>query len=284
MYRVACWNVRGLNHPSKKSEVREWIRRDRLNCVALLEVKLQEDRWDFAIEFCCPSSSWKGVRSEIFDGWVRILLLWDEEVFKISQIVRHSHFICCRVQYGAFSFAACFVYASNLASDRAIMWKELKTTVRNDAGSWLCLGDFNCILKTEEKKNGNIVKDSDLEDLNQFVLNCEFSDIGSSGHFFTWSNKSINPDQRIWCKLDRAMGNEDWINHHLNASAVFLPPGISDHCPVMVSWGKRGLGKPVSAIATSGKFLMTIKRKLPNAGRVPGNAETFLLFRRNLNL
>ncbi|KAL9660179.1 hypothetical protein QQ045_024991 [Rhodiola kirilowii] len=70
--------------------------------------------------------------------------------FQISQIVRHSHFIYCRVQYGTFSFAACFVYASNLASDRAIMWKELETIVRNDAGRWLCLGDFNCILKMEE--------------------------------------------------------------------------------------------------------------------------------------
>ncbi|KAL9663199.1 hypothetical protein QQ045_028038 [Rhodiola kirilowii] len=39
------------------------------------------------------------------------------------------------------------------------------------------------------------------------------------------------------------MGNEDWINHHLDASAVFLLPGISDHCPVMVSWGEERLRK-----------------------------------------
>ncbi|KAL9689317.1 hypothetical protein QQ045_009701 [Rhodiola kirilowii] len=39
------------------------------------------------------------------------------------------------------------------------------------------------------------------------------------------------------------MGNEAWINSFANASAVFLPPGISDHCPVMVSWGEESRKK-----------------------------------------
>ncbi|KAL9689522.1 hypothetical protein QQ045_009908 [Rhodiola kirilowii] len=130
------------------------------------------------------------------------------------------------------------VYASNIASNSTSMWKELEIIRRHDAGSWLCVGDFNCILKTDEKRNGKIVKESDLEDLNYFVTKCEFSDIAASGHFFTWSNNSIIPDQRIWCKPDRAMGNEEWLKIHPNMSAVFLSPGISDHCPVMVSWGR----------------------------------------------
>ncbi|CAM8993343.1 unnamed protein product [Rhodiola kirilowii] len=238
MYRVACWNIRGLNHPSKKSEVREWIRRDRISCVALVEVKLPEERWVCTIENCCPSPSWKGVCSESVEGWARIVLLWDPEVFQINQIVRKQYFLCCKIQYSECSFDAVFVYASNIASNRASMWKEMESIIRLAAGSWLCLGDFNCILRLDEKRNGNIIRETELEDLNKFVSNCEFSDLDASGHFFTWSNKNSIPDRRIWCKLDRAMGNEEWIKAHPNASAVFLPPGISDHSPVMVSWGE----------------------------------------------
>ncbi|KAL9678347.1 hypothetical protein QQ045_016191 [Rhodiola kirilowii] len=238
MYRVACWNVRGLNHPSKKSEVKNWIRRDRLSCVVLLEVKLQEDRWEGAIKSCCPSESWKGVCSIPFEGWARVMILWDDEVIQITQVDRDTHFICCTIKSEYGSFGAAFVYASNEADHRALMWVELENRMRQGGGSWLCVGDFNCILKPDEKRNGKRVRDTDLEALRKFVTNCELSDIEASGHVFTWSNKNIIPNQRIWCKLDRAMGNDGWINQHPNVAVVFLPPGISDHCPVVVSWGE----------------------------------------------
>ncbi|KAL9663301.1 hypothetical protein QQ045_028141 [Rhodiola kirilowii] len=206
-------------------------------------VKLQEDRWERAIESCCPNASWKGVCSEIVEGWARILLLWDEDVFQITQIVRNAYFLCCKVQYGESSFDACFIYASNLASSRASLWKDLERIINHGTGSWLCMGDFNGILNSDEKRNGRVVRDSDLEDLSKFVSNCELRDIDASGHFFTWSNNNSSPDQRIWCKLDRAMGNEAWFNSFGSASAVFLPPGISDHCPVIVSWGEESRKK-----------------------------------------
>ncbi|CAM8963137.1 unnamed protein product [Rhodiola kirilowii] len=68
MYKIACWNIRGLNHPSKKSKVKELIRREKISCIALLEVKLQEAKVDSAIVGCCPNSSWRGCSSLV--RWV----------------------------------------------------------------------------------------------------------------------------------------------------------------------------------------------------------------------
>ncbi|KAL9661356.1 hypothetical protein QQ045_026180 [Rhodiola kirilowii] len=238
MYKVACWNVRGLNRPSKKLEVKDWIRRDRLSCVVLLEVKLQEDRWEGAMRSCCPSESWKGMCSIPFEGWARVMILWDDEVIKISQVDRDTHYICCTMMSEYGSFGAAFVYASNAAEHRALMWVELENKLRQGGGSWLCVGDFNCILKPGEKRNGKRVRDTELEDLRNFVTNCDLNDIDASEHIFTWSNNNIISSQRIWCKLDRAMSNEGGLNQHPNVSAVFLPPGISDHCPLVVSWGE----------------------------------------------
>ncbi|KAL9679449.1 hypothetical protein QQ045_017311 [Rhodiola kirilowii] len=164
------------------------------------------------------------------------------------------------------------------------MWKEIESIIRLAAGSWLCLGDFNCILRLDEKRNGNIIRDTELEDLNKFVSNCELSDLDASGHFFAWSNKNSIPDRRIWCKLDRVMGNEDWIKAHPNASAVFLPPGISDHSPVMVSWGRREIRRVASGTVTSGKTWKATRRMFPSVGTVLGYARICSMFSASLRL
>ncbi|CAM8910915.1 unnamed protein product [Rhodiola kirilowii] len=58
-------------------------------------------------------------------------------------------------------------------------------------------------------------------------------DIDANGCHFTWSNNNINLGSRIWCKLDRVMGNADWFAQFPEASATFHPPRISDHCSVV---------------------------------------------------
>ncbi|KAL9676321.1 hypothetical protein QQ045_004535 [Rhodiola kirilowii] len=57
------------------------------------------------------------------------------------------------------------------------------------------------------------------------------------------SNNKINPDERIWCKLDRAMGKAIWFDEFKDVTATFLPRGISDHSPVIVLWGAKNLQK-----------------------------------------
>ncbi|KAL9690992.1 hypothetical protein QQ045_011409 [Rhodiola kirilowii] len=35
------------------------------------------------------------------------------------------------------------------------------------------------------------------------------------------------------------MGNESWFDEFQDATAFFSPPGISDHSPILISWGAR---------------------------------------------
>ncbi|KAL9674415.1 hypothetical protein QQ045_030687 [Rhodiola kirilowii] len=50
--------------------------------------------------------------------------------------------------------------------------------------------------------------------------------------FYTWSNRRIE-GERIWCKLDRILVNEDLVQLFPNCHGVFTNPGISDHCPAI---------------------------------------------------
>ncbi|KAL9670344.1 hypothetical protein QQ045_007895 [Rhodiola kirilowii] len=82
-----------------------------------------------------------------------------------------------------------------------------------------------------------------MEDLKKFISDCDHSDIESSGFFYTWCNKSSLPENRIWCKLDRVIGNSEWFDQFPESSVVYLPPTMSDHSPVVVCWSSRPVRK-----------------------------------------
>ncbi|KAL9681181.1 hypothetical protein QQ045_012962 [Rhodiola kirilowii] len=143
----------------------------------------------------------------------------------------------CEVEAGSRKFGLIMVYASNKQLDRKQLWEDIGKVGKMFAGNWLCIGDFNCVKDQREKLNGNRVKDGDTMDFRKFLENTKLHDLPASGYHYTWSNNSVNSADRIWCKLDRALGNEVWFKEMEDAQACFHPPGISNHCPVMVYWG-----------------------------------------------
>ncbi|XP_074301074.1 uncharacterized protein LOC141632427 [Silene latifolia] len=42
-------------------------------------------------------------------------------------------------------------------------------------------------------------------------------------------------EDRVWSKIDRALANPSWLAKFPATSANFLPPGISDHSPILVT-------------------------------------------------
>ncbi|KAL2938702.1 hypothetical protein RDABS01_022151 [Bienertia sinuspersici] len=62
---------------------------------------------------------------------------------------------------------------------------------------------------------------------------CGLIDIPHAGQHFTWSNKQMGED-RVFSKIDRVMANEAWLEKFSSFGAIFLPEGISDHCPALV--------------------------------------------------
>ncbi|KAL2896817.1 Terpenoid synthase 19 [Bienertia sinuspersici] len=46
-----------------------------------------------------------------------------------------------------------------------------------------------------------------------------------------------NGEDRVFSKIDRIMANEDWMDEYEQARAIFLPEGVSDHCPAVIRMG-----------------------------------------------
>ncbi|GAV86684.1 hypothetical protein CFOL_v3_30111 [Cephalotus follicularis] len=96
------------------------------------------------------------------------------------------------------------------------------------------------------------------------IRSAELKDFKGSGMHFTWSNLRVG-GEAISKKLDRAMGNWQWIDKLGNSFAHFHSPGISDHSTVSIQLMRhRGKGKPFKFLnfwADHGDFIKTVKEE-----------------------
>lgn len=55
----------------------------------------------------------------------------------------------------------------------------------------------------------------------------------ASGQFYTWNNKQEGVD-RVFCKLDRVLGDDGWVNEWCYTEVIILPEGEYDYCPLIL--------------------------------------------------
>ncbi|XP_028124903.1 uncharacterized protein LOC114321868 [Camellia sinensis] len=110
-----------------------------------------------------------------------------------------------------------------------------KKKVKNHVSSPLiCLGDFNAVRFSYEKLGGNASWNSSKELFNNMILDADLEDLSYTGCQFTWSNKR-SEGAYIASKIDRALVHKKWLTSYPNSSALFLPSGVSDHSPVVIT-------------------------------------------------
>ncbi|XP_010692845.1 uncharacterized protein LOC104905889 [Beta vulgaris subsp. vulgaris] len=63
---------------------------------------------------------------------------------------------------------------------------------------------------------------------------CGMRDLMSSRCMYTWNNKQQEAS-RVFCKLDRAMVNDSWLDVYPSVMAYFMPEGIFDHTPIVIN-------------------------------------------------
>lgn len=99
---------------------------------------------------------------------------------------------------------------------------------------WLCLGDFNEILSSEEKQ-GRILRSLRLmEEFRSVLLHCELIDLGFNGNRFTWRN-GRRGDAYVQERLDRACATTKWKDIFPNSKLYHLQAAYSNHDPIMLN-------------------------------------------------
>lgn len=213
--------------------MRKFISSNQVRLLGLLETKIKLGGFPSMYQNVCDG--WCISSNITFGSSARIIICWDPTQFYVNAHKMSSQFIHCEIIFLAskISFECTFIYASNDLNDRYVLLDDLMALSSSIKNPWLVCGDFNNPLSPGDRIGSN-VSWSEIEGFRHCVDVCGLFDLKSSGCFFTWNNKQYG-DQRVLCKLDRMLANDDWIAQFPDSVAHFLPEGLFDHSPMVLT-------------------------------------------------
>ncbi|XP_026459757.1 uncharacterized protein LOC113360464 [Papaver somniferum] len=178
--RVLFWNINGVARDAAQCKLRELIREFKPDVFCLAEPKVYcsvafgnrlqlKDYSSLVIHNATANS--------IANLWVCYL-----DSIRPSILNRSKHAISIEVDGVHISF----VHASYVQFNRRRLWKQLN--LQDDSIPWLVMGDFNCILRLDEKKGGFEPRTSSINEFSDWLNDNNLFEADSSGTKFTWTN------------------------------------------------------------------------------------------------
>ncbi|GJS68607.1 hypothetical protein Tco_0683172 [Tanacetum coccineum] len=118
--------------------------------------------------------------------------------------------------------------------------------------------DFNAALNLEDIFFGSSIMNASMIEFKDCVANIEIIDINASGLHYT-QNQKPRGGKGILKKLDRCMGNMEFIDEYVSAYAIYQPYRNSDHAPM---WSMLVEGHSMYQLVTKYKPLKKPFRKM----------------------
>ncbi|KAL0411735.1 UNVERIFIED_CONTAM: hypothetical protein Slati_3763200 [Sesamum latifolium] len=115
------------------------------------------------------------------------------------------------------------------------VWELLKQLSRQSDATWLCAGDYNEVLHSNEK-TGTCRPQWQIDDFRNALSGSDLVDLGFQGSKYTWCNRRQHLDT-VWARLDRVCGNSNWVSEFSNTKVVHKAVLYSDHSLLVISWG-----------------------------------------------
>lgn len=98
---------------------------------------------------------------------------------------------------------------------------------------WVCLGDFNEILASDEKNGGVHRPMAPMLEFRNTLLHCGLIDLGFNGYCFTRSN-GRGEEAFVEERLDRAVASTEWCEMFPRVKVSHLSISYSDHDPILM--------------------------------------------------
>lgn len=206
---IISWNVRGLNNVGKLKEIGSRLLELRPTITILIETRVKQVK-------ARNIRNKLRLQGEFLDNYSshsngRIWLNWDTNKVTIKYIRETSQLLHCGVYdlTSNFLYWITAIYALNKLDQRRTLWTDIECIHGNQHGPWVLLGDFNNVLKAKDRVGGNLVTESEYEDLAKMMRNTGTFEKDSMGDYYTWSNKQT--DGMIYSRIDRVLGNVEWF-------------------------------------------------------------------------
>ncbi|XP_074292480.1 uncharacterized protein LOC141619355 [Silene latifolia] len=180
-------------------------------------------------------NGWKfEVNNDIRDGG-GIWFLWNPSLFNVNVIQKEVQVMHLHVTHleSGFAWVCSMVYGCNKDFDRRELWRYLVQMKASCMDPWLVMGDFNNVLHFDERIGSNITS-AETREFQECMKMCGLYDLIVTGAYYTWNNKQAG-ECRVFSRIDRVMANDSWILTDPAGIANFLPEGLYDNSPCIIS-------------------------------------------------
>ncbi|XP_075675072.1 uncharacterized protein LOC142644317 [Castanea sativa] len=223
---ILNWNCRGLGNPRTVNALLRALDKEDPICVFLMETKLTTDQLNAKKQGCAYNQG-IAVSSKGSSGGLALLWKSDAKVHikKISRWFIDAHVVC---KTTGLTWRLTGFYGQPDTSKREETWTLLESLGRYNTLPWLCVGDYNEIVKRSEKLGGALRPARQMDRFHTVIHHCRFLDLGYIGSHFTWSrNHPI--EGRIHIRLDRALATIGWCSLFPGTTVHHIPMSTSDH-------------------------------------------------------
>ncbi|KAG6787534.1 hypothetical protein POTOM_003573 [Populus tomentosa] len=148
---------------------------------------------------------------------------------------RRKEWLSCKVTVPSLTqpLKITFIYNHNTPAERTLLWKHLcHESSLNTGIPWLVMGDFNAILHTDDRIEGDMQWYRHQDDFRHYIRQSELIQIPYTGPRFTWHNGQ-HGSHTIQKKLDWIFSNQCLLSTWTGAYSTFHPRHISDHSPMI---------------------------------------------------
>jgi hypothetical protein len=189
--KLMFWNMRGFGRHARRTQVKEYVRVEKLDGIGLLEIirkSFTKELYDLS-----GGSCFRWVWKPTVGHSGRILVGIKEETYEVEEVELGEYFISMvlRSRLANVIWELITMYGPaqhNLSID---FISELSRKCMRATLPLLLGGDFNLIRFAEDKNNSNL--DQNLMDkFNMFIDLHQLQEIRRSGVKFTWSGDTPN--------------------------------------------------------------------------------------------
>ena len=230
---VLAWNCRGLRNPRTVQELARLVHAQDPSVVFLIET--WQDDGPLERLRCQLQYENKFVASSRNKGG-GLCLFWKKEVKLRVHSFSPSHIDSIINENQQDTWRLTGFYGAPETRNREDTWALLRRLSSQHSIPWCCLGDFNELVRIEEKQGRHCRSDRQMQLFRDVLDDCGFIDLDFTGPPFTWTNNRIG--DMTWERLDRAVATSDWVTLFPSARVHHLDCRWSDHKPIWVGTEK----------------------------------------------
>ncbi|KAK8451750.1 hypothetical protein SEVIR_6G260350v4 [Setaria viridis] len=199
-------NCRGAGNASTVRELRDFITKFAPSILCILETQISKIRVE-ALAGTLGFDRAFAVGSEGRSGG--LCIFWNNDLD--INILGHSkyHIDASVMGIGDLPWRITTVYGEAQTNLRSQTWDTLKNICGTSTLPWLCLGDFNEVLRPEEHLGVGHRALLQMQGFCDMVDVCNLIDLGYSCSFWTWEKKVVGGTY-TQVRLDRALGSAEW--------------------------------------------------------------------------